>query len=433
MTTTDAISAPSHVDEAPSYGNDTRWSMGIFVARSLSSLVFVLATSRALGSGLYGALAALSAATSIGAVLTTSGIAHAATMFASRSSTGGGSIMRSGLRAGAPAASAVTVAFLAASVLLDDVTVFAALALFVADVLVAGLAEIVASTLIGLRRFRDAASIWIAFAAGRALAAAAILSLDGVTLETATTLAMLGSFITIPVAMAQARRTGRHAGPDMAPLELVRAGGVFTAGNLVARLNNDFDKLLLSSRLGSVSSVGTYAVGYRLVEYSLLPLTALSAAAYPRMFKAGAGGTSPARGLARRLAVVYQGTALLITAALFLGRDLAELVFGSSYGDLSVVITMLLGVPLLRSTSNLLGEPLTGSGHHRRRVWANVIAACVNVAFNVAFLDEFGWRAAVWATYASEITLVACLAVLAVQMRRQDTVASRATASSVSA
>ena len=436
MTATDAIRTASRTDvrEVPSYSNDTRWSMAIFVGRSLASLLFVLATSRALGSDRYGALAALSAATSIAAVLTTSGIAHAATMFASRSSHGGGSIMRAGLRAGAPAAMAVTAVFLAVSILLDDVTLVSALGLFVADVLIAGLAEIVASTLIGLRRFRAAASIWIAFAAGRILAAVAILALDDVTLETATTLALVGGLITVPVAVAQARRVGRRPGPDMGALELIRAGGVFTAGNLVARLNNDFDKLLLQSRLGSVSSVGTYAVGYRLVEYSLLPLTALSAAAYPRMFKAGSTGAASAQGLARRLATVYLGTAGLLTAALFLGRDLPEHVFGDSYGELSVVITMLLGIPLLRSASSLLGEPLTGSGYHRRRVWATVIAAGVNVTVNLAFLTELGWHAAVWATYASEITLVVCLAALAVHMGRQgSTTPDDVTASSVSA
>jgi O-antigen/teichoic acid export membrane protein len=417
------VSSSDSVEEptaTTSYGSDTRWSFAIFLTRSVASLVFVLATSRALGSSAYGSLAALSAATSMAAVLTTSGIAHAATMFASRSTDGGGRMLASGLRAGAATAVVVTVGFLILATTFDNVTVLAAAALFAADVLVAGFAEVVASILIGLHRFRSAAAIWITYAVGRAGAAAAIVLLDDVSLERATTLAGIGSLATIPVALLAARAVTRERGPDISPTELVKTGGIFTAGNLVARLNNDFDKLLLTSRLGSVSSVGTYAVGYRLVEYSLLPLTALSSAAYPRMFRAGERGGQAARALARRLATFYIGTGIILAVALFAVRGLTERLFGESYGELSTVITMLLGLPVLRATINLLGEPLTGSGNHRRRVLVTVAAMLVNVAVNLALLDRIGWRAAVWATYASEITQVLLLAALTIRMQRQD-------------
>ena len=430
MTAATEVTAEPGAEQVGSYGTDTRWSMAIFVGRSLSSLVFVLATSRALGSDRYGALAALSAATSIAAVLTTSGIAHAATMHAARSADGARNILRSGLRSGGPAALGVTTGFLIIFALFEEVTLLSAFGLFVADVLVAGLCEIVASTHIGLRQFRRAALIWIAFAIGRGLAAFAILAFGVTSLEAATTLAMIGSVIAIPVTIVQSRHVGRN-GARVGRMELIRSGAVFTAGNLVARLNNDFDKLLLSSRLGNVSSVGTYAVGYRLVEYALLPLTALSAAAYPRMFRAGADGEASARGLARRLTAVYLGTALILTAVLFAGRHLAEWVFGSSYGDLSVVITMLLGIPVLRAAVNLLGEPLTGSGLHRRRVMVMVAAMCANIGTNLALLDQLGWRAAVWATYASEATQLMLLGGLALYVRRsgrRDSAASNTSA-----
>lgn len=411
-----------------SYGTDTRWSFAIFVARAVSSLVFVLATSRALGSANYGSLAALSAATSMAAVMTTSGLAHAATMHAARSLSGGGHIIGSALKAAAVAGIVVTIAFLLLSFAFDGVTIAAAAGLFVADVLIAGFAEVVASTLIGLQRFRRAAWIWITYSVGRAAAAAAIVVLDSASLQDATTLACIGAVATIPVAIRAMRFAQREDGPSISAVDLVRSGGIFTTGNMVARLNNDFDKLLLSSRLGSVSSVGTYAVGYRLVEYSLLPLTALSAAAYPRMFKAGADGGATARGLARRLATVYLGTGVMLTLALFVARGLAEWVFGSTYGDLSAVITMLLGLPVIRAAINLLGEPLTGSGDHRRRVVVIVAAMAVNVVVNLALLDRIGWRAAIWATYASEITQLVLLAALTVYLHRQGDVTDAADA-----
>lgn len=392
---------------------DARWSLAIFVARSLSSLVFVLATSRALGSANYGALAALSAATSLAAVLTTSGVSHAATMYAARADSGGGSIVSAALRSGLGLATVVTFAYLALSALFDEITLVAALGLFVADVLVGGIAEIVASTMIGLRRFRSAAAIWVAFSAGRGLAAAIVVAGTTVSLTDASLLAMVCSLATLPVAGGAVRALRRSHGRPVTPGELLRSGGVFAAGNLVARLNNDFDKLLLSSRLGSVSSVGTYAVGYRLVEYSMLPLTALSAAAYPRMFRAGADGASSARALARRLTGLYVGTAALLAIGLFLSRGIVQSLFGPTYGDLSTVITMLLGIPVLRSIVNLLGEPLTGSGFHHHRVGVMLAALTVNVGVNVVLLGPVGWQAAVWATYASEAVQIALLVAIA--------------------
>jgi O-antigen/teichoic acid export membrane protein len=406
-------------DGASRFSVDARWSFAIFIARSISSLAFVVATSRALGSANFAPLAALSAATSIAAVFTTSGLAHASTMFASRSSNGAGRILAAALRGAAASVSVVLVGFFALAMVVDGITIRAALALFVADVVIGGAAELVSSALIGLRRFRSAAVVLIAFSIGRALASVAVVTSTGVDLDRATLFALLGGLVAVPVIVATARSVLAEDGPAMAPLELTRAGGVFVAGNVVARVNNDFDKIFLPARLGAISSVGTYAVGYRLVEYALLPLTALSAAAYPRMFKAGAEGTNDARGLARRLSGVYFSTAIALTIALWLARDWAEKLFGPTYGDLSTVITLLLGLPLLRSASNLLGEPLTGSGLHRWRVFAMGCAAAANIAVNVALIDSLGWRAAVLATYTSEFVQLTVLAFLVLKLGNQ--------------
>jgi hypothetical protein len=47
-----------------------------------------------------------------------------------------------------------------------------------------------------------------------------------------------------------------------------------------------------------------------------------------------------------------------------------------------------------------------------------VAALCVNVGVNFALLPEIGWRAAVWATYSSEVVQIVLLATIARNSRR---------------
>ena len=76
-------------------------------------------------------------------------------------------------------------------------------------------------------------------------------------------------------------------------------------------------------------------------------------AARPPLCRAGERSGQAARALARRLATFYVGTGVILAVALFAVRGLAERLFGDSYGELSTVITMLLGLPVLRATINL--------------------------------------------------------------------------------
>ncbi len=406
-------------DGRPTFAHDARWSFGIVVARAGASLVFVLAASRSLGSSGFGTLAALSALTSMALVLTSSGVAWAGTMFASRSTDGAGTVLAAGLRAAAWSVAVVGPAYVVVvRTVLPDAPLAAAAALFAADVVVVALAELTASVSIGLHEYRRATAVWGALAGGRAVAGLVVAVSSLRTLTAVTVVALLAGVAVTPILVALCRPLLRRPGPPADASGMARAGAVFAAGSLVGRANNDFDKVYLAARLGAAESVGVYAAGYRIVEYAMLPLTALTTAAAPRLFRAGSRGVAGARRVTGRLSVAYVGTGLALAVGLLAGRGAIELVFGPTYEGLSTVIALLALLPLLRSVANVLAEPLTGGGRHRVRVLVLGVGLVVNVVVNVSLLEPLGWRAAVWGTYASEVTQLLILLTIAVAARR---------------
>ena len=264
---------------------DARWSLGIFAARAVSSLAFVVVVSRALESAAYGLLAATSILTSLAAVVVTGGISHAMTMAAARSDGTAGRILVAGLRSAGTLVVPVGACYLVLATMVLQIPLWPAVLLFGADVIVSGAAELVASVLLGLQRFGEASTVWMFSASMRALAALMVFLVETTSLLGATSAAFVAGLFSLPVTLAAMRRVVRTPGSDMKSVDLTRRGAVFTYGNLVSRANNDFDKLYLSFKLGEAPEVGTYTLGYRLVEFATTPLLALSTAAYPRCSK----------------------------------------------------------------------------------------------------------------------------------------------------
>jgi O-antigen/teichoic acid export membrane protein len=392
---------------------DARWSLGIFTTRAAASLAFVVVVSRSLESAAYGLLAATSILTSLAAVVVTGGISHAMTMAAARSDGNAGRILAAGLRSAGASVVPVAGCYLMLASVVLQIPLWPALLLFGADVVLSGAAELVASVLLGLQRFGEASTVWMFAASTRAVAALLVVLSGTSSLLGVTAAAFFAGLLSIPVTVAAMRRVRRSPGADVKASVVTRRGAVFTYGNLVSRANNDFDKLYLSFKLGESPEVGTYALGYRLVEFATTPLVALSTAAYPRLFKAGESGVSDARALARRLTIAYFGTAVSISLLLAAMAAPAEAVFGESYAGLAEVIWWLSPLPILRAANNLLSEPLTGGGQHRIRVALMTASLVVTVIVIVALFDSLGWKVGIVATYASEGMLLVGLATVA--------------------
>lgn len=406
------------------FAKDARWSLGIFVSRSIGSLLFVIVASRRLGGDTFGTLAGLSALTSLASVLVSNGLGHVSTMTSARSGNGTGLLLRAALRLASSMAAIVMLPYAAVAAYLLDAPIETALGLYFADVIVGGLSEIVGSVLIGMQRFRGAFVALGLPAIARLIAALAILSVDVNSIGAVTTIAAVCSALAIPAIGWLGRRLLVDPGEPVELRRILLDSRVFILGNVVTRVNNDFDKLLLPAQLGSVASVGSYALGYRLVEYSLLPLSALSTAAYPRLFRAGSGGPSAAIDLSRRLAKYYVGAGLIIALGLFVVRNNLDWLFGDTFTELAAVVGVLAAFPLLRSLTNLFGEPLTGAGHHRQRVLANSLGVAANITINLIFLQRWGWKAAATATYVSEVVQILTMMVMGFRLTRVTAVSS---------
>ena len=381
--------------------------------RAVASLGFVLATSRSLGASGFGSLAALSSLTSLAVSVAISGFNHALTQLVAQSRHEPTSASRGARRSIVVAALALVAPFGILAGLLPGVTVTAAIALFLIDVPITGLAETMSSRFVGERRFSAAFLVLAPVAVGR-LAAAAVVWLTPVhTLQGATVAALIGGaagFVVALTANMRLLRSDRPQRVDRPPYRRAfRLAALFGTGNVVNRAGNDADKVLLSASLGEIPAVGSYAIAYRLAEYAAIPMTALSAAAYPRLFRAGADSLESARHASRALRTRYlvtgAATSLVIVAAI----PLATPVFGDSYPHLSQSLLALAMLPMVRAVNNYLAEPLTGAGRHGLRVWVWTAALVANLAANVVLIPIWGIFGAVAATYVTEATQFAIL------------------------
>lgn len=404
--------ARSAADEPVTAGTtrDTAWSFVAYAARALGSLAFVFASSRGLGAQGFGALAGLSSLTSLAVALLVSGYSHAVTQTAAQRLADPSAAVAAAVRAILLLSALTVVPFSFAAALLPGVSVAAAAALFVVDVALTGAMEAASSRFVGERRFARAAAMLGLLAAARLIAASVVLGAGLDTIEAVCLVAAASGVVGALAAIVVYRRGAPSVdAPHVTISTMTRRGLAYCVGNLVKRASNDVDKVYLSAALPADPLVGTYAIAYRLAEYAATPVVAFSAAAYPRLFGAGAIGLASARNagraLRRRYLLTGVATAMLIVAA----APLAPLVFGDSFVDLTPVLLVMAPLPIVRAWGNSLAEPLTGAGRHslRVRIWGFGLVA--NVVLNVALVPSFGINGAVVASYGTELAQIAAV------------------------
>lgn len=390
---------------------DTLWTLVAYVTRALGSLAFVVAASRALGASRFGGLAALSSLTSLGVALIVSGVSRAVTQTAAQRTDDARATVAAATRGIHLASTALVVPFALLASLLPNVTVRAAVCLFVVDVALTGATEAAASRFVGEARFTIATALLTPMAIGRIVAAGIVTVGDIHTIDAVCLVALLCGMAGFAVCWFVNRaHRGPGDGTHVTVRTIARRGGVYTTGNLVNRASNDLDKVYLSARLGADPHVGSYAIAYRIAEYAAIPMTALSAAAAPRLFHAGASGDTSAHTAARALRTRYLMTGVLTSLTILACAPLAHLVFGDSYTGLTRIVLALAPLPLLRSYSLNLAEPLTGANRHSRRVLVWTLGLVTNAVLNIALVPSHGIAGAIVATYATEVVQIIAFA-----------------------
>ncbi len=300
------------------------------------------------------------------------------------------------------------------------VSIAMVLAVGVADLICAQVTYVFAQALLATGRARQSSSLMVVSACTR-LAAAVLLIATGVPSVTrwvgfylsASIIASVHGAIVICRTCSAPRFTVRMLRAT------IQEGFHFSTSLAAQTVYNDIDKTMLA-RLSSVQGAAIYAVAYRFIEVSMLPIRSLQSAAYPEFFRCGAGGVSRSFGFAKRIlhrSVLY---GLFASIVLFLSAQFLPLVMGSAYADSAIALRWLCPLPLIQSVHAFLSDALTGANLQAQRSWCQIGVAGFNVLINLWLIRAWAWRGASWSSIASEMLLAIILYLLIRFYLRQE-------------
>jgi O-antigen/teichoic acid export membrane protein len=190
--------------------------------------------------------------------------------------------------------------------------------------------------------------------------------------------------------------------------EYLRRGSWFALAQSSANVYTDIDKTMLA-RLGSLQAAGFYAVAYRVTAMAFAPVAGLLAATYARFFKRGEQGIRGSRELAVELLPAAAAYGLAAGAALYAVAPLLPHALGSDFANATGSLRWLAPLPLIQALYYLGGDALTGAGYQRSRTALQVGAAGLNAGLCLWLIPAYSWRGAAWATLVSLGLLAAAM------------------------
>jgi len=171
---------------------------------------------------------------------------------------------------------------------------------------------------------------------------------------------------------------------------------------------DNIDKGMLA-RLSSVEAAAIYAVAYRFVDASVLPIRALASATYPEFFRQGEGGVAAAFRFARRIlrrSVLY---GLLASVCLYLLARVVPLLMGHRFAESAVALRWLSPLPFIKSIHAFLTDTLTGGDRQATRSTVQLGLAGFNVLINLWLIRAYSWRGASVSSIVTDLALAASL------------------------
>jgi O-antigen/teichoic acid export membrane protein len=188
----------------------------------------------------------------------------------------------------------------------------------------------------------------------------------------------------------------------------VPEAALFAVSGSSATIYNDIDKTMVA-KLSSFTATGIYAVAYRIIDISLVPVRAMLSAAYPDFFRIGVGGPSATKKYAYRLIRRATPFGAFIFVALLLGAPVIPHVLGKNYASAVEAVRWLAIIPFLRCIHIFLADGLTGAGYQGSRTLVQVGVGALNVLLNLYFIRHWAWRGAAWSSILCDAMLAICL------------------------
>jgi O-antigen/teichoic acid export membrane protein len=213
---------------------------------------------------------------------------------------------------------------------------------------------------------------------------------------------LVASFIAAAPIFLQVRRQIGDVHFDLQLLKQRFGEGLgFSFAGTTEAVNNDLDKVMLAN-YGMDAQNGFYTLAYRVVDFGTSPIVALTSAVVQRHFVLSTAGVRPVMRLALKSLGVSVVMGIAIGVMIRIGAPLLPLVAGSGFSGAIAVLNILCWLPLIRGVHQSCGSALTGIGKQNWRTAAQAIAALLNVALNLLWIQRFGWRGAAWSTLASD-------------------------------
>jgi O-antigen/teichoic acid export membrane protein len=182
---------------------------------------------------------------------------------------------------------------------------------------------------------------------------------------------------------------------------------------------DNIDKGMLG-RFSSVEAAAVYAVAYRFVDASMLPIRALASATYPEFFRQGEQGVQATFRFAKKILRHSMIYGLLVTICLFIAAGVVPMIMGPKFADSAIALRWLCPLPFIKSIHAFLTDTLTGGNHQADRSAVQLGAAAFNVLINLWLIRAFSWRGASWSSIATDGSLmIALYVVIKMHLRRE--------------
>lgn len=273
--------------------------------------------------------------------------------------------------------------------------------LAVAELVFGGLHEVAAFTCQATRRLRLSMALRLLQGGSRFVAAVGLVVLHPDAGLTAWAWLHLAT-ATIAAAVSLVVLDGvRGRVPFRRPrLGEMRLGLPYSIGFGADKLRESADVVLLL-RLGSGVEAGIYGAATRLVNLAVLPVRALIASSNARIFAAGARSVGDAASVARRVTLLVVGYTVPAAVLVAVAGPAAVSVLSSEYAATGEALRLLAVLPLLIGLEAYVATALTAVGRQGLRVASTLASTGVNVALNIWWIPEYGWRGAAVATLLS--------------------------------
>jgi O-antigen/teichoic acid export membrane protein len=188
----------------------------------------------------------------------------------------------------------------------------------------------------------------------------------------------------------------------------LREGFHFATSTTAQTVYDNIDKSMLA-RLSTVEAAAIYAVAYRFIDASMLPIRALASSTYPEFFRQGERGIFGTYSFAKRIlrrSVLY---GLFSTVVLYLAAGAVPVIMGKGYAASSAALRLLCPLILIKSVHAFLTDTLTGANYQAERSAIQIGIALFNVLINLWLIRAFSWRGASWSSILTDFLLMASL------------------------